>query len=681
MEAVMSLSSRSRSARLPRTRLATACLLALPGLAAAEAAADASTKDLDTVVVTASGSQQWIKDAPASISVISREDIERQPVPDLAALLSRVPGVTGGLSAVGEQSKIKLRGMPSNYTLVLVDGKRMGSSASTNYRPDLGRQDLNWISPDQIERIEVVRGPMSSLYGSDAMGGVINIITRRIGDEWNGSATHSYTRPADGKRGDTQQIGATFSGPLGERFGLRIGANSMRRDSDRSNGGVYGNAYAGEKDRNVDALLQWKLSDAQELSLEAGHGVQQAFIDASLEKQDEGAWGASELKRSSLALNHDGKWRFGNSKISAYWTEYRNDIGAAGRSEATDTIIDGSLTTPFTLGVEHQFAVGGQWKRQELTNTDTIGRAPIDYAGNAVSGSTLDVDTWALFAEDELKLHRTLALTVGARLDHHEQFGGHVSPRAYLVWHPAQQWTIRGGVSKGFRAPSLTENSASAATQSGGRGCTSLIPLGYTRGGCYMAGNPDLDPETSTNREIGISFDNDLIDVGVTYFHTDFRNKIEYAPLGRFNGIWWTRMSNVQRARTRGMEGNLNVRFGEQWRWRTSATWMKEARNLTTGRNLIDTPEFSGYSSLDWAPSTVFSGSLSAQYTGRQTGTATTFLKAYTLYDLTAAWNVNEVLTLRGGVSNLADKKLYAEGSTDYFVAGRSYFLSVTARF
>ena len=80
-------------------------------------------------------------------------------------------------------------------------------------------------------------------------------------------------------------------------------------------------------------------------------------------------------------------------------------------------------------------------------------RAPIDYAGNAVSGSTLDVDTWALFAEDELKLHRTLALTVGARLDHHEQFGGHVSPRAYLVWHPAEQWTIRGGVSRASVRP------------------------------------------------------------------------------------------------------------------------------------------------------------------------------------------------------------------------------------
>ena len=677
----MSPSFRRSCARLPRTRLATA--LALAGLAGlpSVAAAEAATKDLDTVVVTASGNQQWIKDAPASISVISREDIERQPVHDLATLLSRVPGVTGGLSASGEQSKIKLRGMPSNYTLVLVDGKRMGSSASTNYRPDLGRQDLNWIAPDQIERIEVVRGPMSSLYGSDAMGGVINIITKRIGDSWRGGATHSYTRPQDDTRGDTQQIGATFSGPLGDTLGLRIGANSMRRDSDTSNGGLSGNANAGEKDRNIDALLQWRPSERHSFSLEAGQGVQQAFAAQALEKEGDYAWGASELKRTSLGLSHDGNWSFGTSRLSAYRTEYRNDIGIGGRSEAKDSIVEGSLGTPFTLGVEHQFTVGGQWKRQQLTNTDTVGQAPIDYAGNPVSGSSLEVDTWALFVEDELKLHRTLALTVGARLDHHQQFGSHVSPRAYLVWHPATQWTIRGGVSKGFRAPSLTENSAAAATYSRGYGCRSLVPLGYISGGCYMAGNPDLDPEISNNREIGVSFDNDVVDAGLTWFHTEFRNKIQYEALGRFNGYWWTRMQNVERARTSGMEGTLNVRFGEQWRWRTSATWMKEAKNLTTGENLIDTPEFSGYSSLDWSPGKVFSSSLSAQYTGKQTGTASTFLKAYTLYDLTAAWNVNEVLTLRGGVSNLADKKLYAEGATDYYVAGRSYFLSMTARF
>ncbi len=101
-------------------------------------------------------------------------------------------------------------------------------------------------------------------------------------------------------------------------------------------------------------------------------------------------------------------------------------------------------------------------------------RTTIDYAGNAVSGSSLEVDTWALFVEDELKLHRTLALDRGrARLDHHEKFGGHVSPRAYLVWHRPNSGPSAVASSKGFRAPSLTENSATAATQSGGRGCTS----------------------------------------------------------------------------------------------------------------------------------------------------------------------------------------------------------------
>ena len=101
--------------------------------------------------------------------------------------------MTGGLSATGPQSKIKLRGLPDKYTLILIDGKRQGSSSGVNYRDDLGQQDLDWISPEMIERIEVVRGPMSSLYGSEAMGGVINIITRKVAKVWSGSVSTHYT--------------------------------------------------------------------------------------------------------------------------------------------------------------------------------------------------------------------------------------------------------------------------------------------------------------------------------------------------------------------------------------------------------------------------------------------------------------------------------------------------------
>src|SRR5690606_24295294 len=178
--------------------LMTSTLLAASPVLAETVMPDASGVDpqattVSDVIVTASGTAVDVRNAPASVSVITRDEIERQPVQSLGELLGRLPGVTGGVSPTGAMSKITIRGLPDNYTLVLVDGRRVGNSRDISYRPDLGRQDLNWISPDMIERIEVVRGPMSSLYGSDAMGGVINIITRKIAPTWRGSTNTSYT--------------------------------------------------------------------------------------------------------------------------------------------------------------------------------------------------------------------------------------------------------------------------------------------------------------------------------------------------------------------------------------------------------------------------------------------------------------------------------------------------------
>src|SRR5690606_13600506 len=154
-----------------------------------EGVVQSETTKLQTIVVTASGQAVDVKSAPASISVITAEEIQKQPVSSLADILKRVPGVTGGLSSNADGSKIQLRGMPENYTLILIDGNRVGSSRDINYSADLGLQDLKWVRPEMIERIEVVRGPMSSLYGSDAMGGVINIITKKIPSESGGSFT------------------------------------------------------------------------------------------------------------------------------------------------------------------------------------------------------------------------------------------------------------------------------------------------------------------------------------------------------------------------------------------------------------------------------------------------------------------------------------------------------------
>ncbi|KFJ11408.1 tonB dependent receptor family protein [Delftia acidovorans] len=665
-------------------------------MAHAQSADNKADTSLSTVVVTASGTAVDIKEAPASISVITREDIERKPVTSIGELLSTIPGVTGGLSGTGAQSKIKLRGLPEKYTLILVDGKRQGNSAGINYRDDLGSQDLDWISPEMIERIEVVRGPMSSLYGSDAMGGVINIITRKIGKRWSGSTTLNYSKPSDGDRGDTRQLGFNISGPLSDKFGLRLGGNYTDRAADESTGGFPGTyqSTAGSRKQNLNALLNWQLTPDQVIGIEAAQGIQRATgSDARTASGDQVVypWGLSKLEQTKFGLSHDGRWGDLTSKLNLVHNKYE-DKGDTIGNNSKETTLDGRIDKPLKLwGLDQAMTLGMQWRRESLDNRDTIGLAPIDYAGHPVSGSGLSATTWALFGEDQIFLRENLALTLGLRMDHHQKYGNNWSPRAYLVYHPASEWTVRGGVSRGFRAPNLKENSASAATQSGGNGCRSLAGMGWTNTsvnadgtrGCYMAGNPDLQPETSTNFELGTSWDRNGWALGATYFHTNFKNKIDYQPLGFYNGFWWTRMANAQRARTRGLEGFVNVPLAKGLTWNTNITKMFESKNLSTGASLLAVPELSIYSSLQWQIRQGWSAMFSARHVGKEvvtTGTATTFAKAYTTFDVSMNYNVTDTLTLRAGIINLADKETRTIGA-NYDNGGRTYFVGMTARF
>ncbi len=650
--------------------IAISLLLALPAMSQAAE----SPKELDTVVVTASSNSVQLKDAPASISVITREDLEKMPVYDLNTVLSRLPGVSGGLSLEGEQSKISLRGMPSSYTLILVDGKRVGNSADTQYRANLARQDLNWIAPDMIERIEVVRGPMSSLYGSDAMGGVINIITRKTTRQWSGSIDSNATVHEKSGRGAAGQMDMTLSGPLADNLGLRVGASVSRQNADTLANAREGGA-GGEMNQNYTAQLAWQPAPGHTVTGDANYGVQE-----SIESATQSGWGAGKLIRTSASVMHEGKWSFGKTKTALYHNHYDSrETGVTATS--SDTTLDSSATLPVTWLVDQMMTVGGQWKHEQLTNTSNIGLLPIDYNGQSAGSAKLSGSTWAIFAEDQLYLSDTLTLTLGTRLDHHQKFGSHSSPRAYLVYHPASEWTVRGGISRGFRAPTLKEDSPGAATFSRGGGCGSLTPLGYTRGGCYMAGNANLKPETSINSEIGFAYEKDGWDIGMTYFHTDFSNKIDYAALGRYQGLWWTRMENIQKARISGIEGNATLPVTKTLSWVSSATWLHESRNLSNNTALLTTPRLRVSSALSWKPSETLTTELAGQYVGKQLGTAKSILKAYTLYDLSLSFKANARTTLRAGVQNLLDTRPKADGASDYYVPGRRFFTGIGYRF
>ena len=304
---------------LSRTLLTSAVLAAMTAPAFAHGDASGAPQTLDKVVVTASGFEQKVIDAPASISVVSREELSKRPYTNLVDALRDVEGIDVGLEATDKNGRatISMRGLPSEYTLVLIDGRRQ-SNVGQLYPNNFGGGQFAYLPPlDAIERIEVVRGPMSTLYGSDAMGGVINIITRRNQDRWHGAVTQGFTVQQDDQFGDARTIDLYLSGPLlKDRLSLAVRgsyydakASNPEWDAltlpdgslwERSIGFGGGGKSVANTNWNTGVRLDFRVNDDHELWLD---------YDVSRQKYDnsEGQTGTLDSLGSL--------WRVGNAVI------------------------------------------------------------------------------------------------------------------------------------------------------------------------------------------------------------------------------------------------------------------------------------------------------------------------------------------------------------------------------
>ncbi|RJL03992.1 TonB-dependent receptor [Paracoccus aestuarii] len=678
--------------RLTPRSLALAISAATVGPALAQ---DAAPILLDEIVITASGFAQSIADAPASITVLSGDELRRRNVTSLSDALRDVQGVA--TTGIANEQDITIRGLPGQYTLILVDGVRQGTRQSRT-NGDAGYEQ-SFIPPvAAIERIEVVRGPMSSLYGSDAMGGVINIITRPVPARWGGSVSAEVTVPQRDRDGGTRQLSFSAGGPVvADVLGLQVWGRSLQRSEAR--------VIDGARDRDLTDIagrLTWTAAPGHDIRLEGGRtriedlgrvGRTIPAVDFRGTPQNDSL---QTHDRNHRRLSYGGTWGDLRADLSVQretgTRRTASGNGAVGLSpadrapEVRNTVYDAKLTAPLSWRGSHVVTFGGQIDRARVRDQNPgLGDGAVHDFGTRQS---------AIFAEDEWRITPDLALTLGARAIEHREFGRHVTPRAYAVWQAGPSLTVKGGVSTGFRAPDVR----------------AIVP-GYfyttERGAGVIVSNPGLSPEESTSYELAVLHEGGAVSLGATLFRTDFRDRIESFKTDDritvggqgFNRWDWR---NIGRARLQGVELTADWDAGADVTLRAAYSLVdsEQRSGALSGLPLTRTPRHTASLTADWiTPVDGLEAWGRVTYHGREiaagarVGTngrpyATDETGAVIAYeygsaltaDLGASWQVAPSVTLNGAIHNILDRDITMEANNTVG-QGRSLWLGLSTDF
>ncbi|MEZ5330753.1 MAG: TonB-dependent receptor [Thermoanaerobaculia bacterium] len=553
----------------------------------------------ETVVVTGSLVEEPGDDLPVSTTVIERTEIAERQATQVADLLRTVPGLEVVRSgSPGKTTSVFGRGANSNQTLVLWNGLELND-------PYFGGYDWAFLPTDGVDRIEVVRGPASTLYGSDAIGGVVQVVS---------AETDGLALSLEGGSNDYERAGLA----AGRAFGsARLDvAGSLRRGE----GEIANDSYDGDE---LAAHLDWAPSEA----LSVGILARAADSDVGIPYDFFGQPSPHRLQeREARQLAVPVSWRGeGGWRLDGRVSRATLDLGlsdpddpfAASRSESE--ALRGRVVAARHFGQEAAswIGFGGDWERQQASSASAF--------GPGLENETQR--TWAGFGE--LHVDRgPWTLDLGARRDDNDAFGEHLTGRAGLVRRLGAGLRVHAAWAQGFRAPSLGD----------------LYFPGF--------GNPDLEPETSESVETGVRWDGESRDgaawgLGVIAFHSDIDDLIVFDPLTNVP-------QNIGRARSRGVELSGSLSGGSLWS-RLAVTWL-DAEDLDTGEPLVRRPEWSGslvagWHRKRWSVTGTFRG------VGDRTDLGSVPLDAYSVVDLAARISVSPRFAPYARVENLFDEQ------------------------
>ncbi len=384
-------------------------LYLLPCLAAA-AQAQSVPDALPTVVVTATRHAMDLLDAPAAISVVSREQVMERGSDNLLQLLRAEPSINSFGKPTGGRKALSLRGMDPRHTLVLVDGQRIGASDGLVGSSDF---QLDWTGAVDIERVEVVRGPMSVLYGAEALGGVINVITRPLPERFEASA---LVEARDGQGGGSgHRAGLALRGALHSALRYVLSVSDPRRSNTPSLADAKITAVEGRQPREAALRLQLLPAAGHQVTLDARASDEDRWLDAR-ERSGLRRYHQSlhDLQRRHAGLAWSADWggerdsllRAYSSELSVH-NQKTNGVASLRPNTLVDRVLEGQGS--FRVGAQSRWTTGFEWRDEAVINA-------------GLPGGEASVRHSAFYGQLETPLDPNVSLTAGLRSDHHGRF-------------------------------------------------------------------------------------------------------------------------------------------------------------------------------------------------------------------------------------------------------------------
>lgn len=479
------------------------------------------TYDLNSIVTSATGFEQDKKDAPATISVITSEEILSRPIKDIGDAVQDIPGVYVEQTKTG-QNQIYMRGLGSDYTLILIDGRRQNVNSSFNVNGFNGAHSSFMPPASMIERIEVIRGPASVVYGTDAMGGVINIITKKNPQKFTASIQLDTTIQEQRENfGDNYGANMYIATPLiKDKLSLNL------RGAGKYNGANYfysplgpsgnGNPYTTHSpgrwySYNVGGRLDYILDDSNNFYFD---GEYYHITNTTLNSSSRAVSATSDFNKMNLVLAHDGKYKWG--KMQSYvqcsltdripqttsgFGNVSGDLNYSGLRRNQDIVVSSMYNHDFSFGKAGDLAfTGGLYYLYEslIARADNFDR---------------NMHQVAVFAEGQYFINRYVSTTFGLRYNWASLYTARPNPRFYVNVNPTEWFTIKMGIASGMKVPGLTQS------------YNGLYNIGTD--GTYQYGTKNLQAEKSWNYEVSFIFDTKPAYVIATTYYTDFTDQIQ----------------------------------------------------------------------------------------------------------------------------------------------------------